>query len=76
MYEKRTLTEVRTFVVKVYCDCGGELKFNGHANMTYPPQYVHACGDCGLTTVYQDQYPLTTTQEVGEPTVLQDENSS
>lgn len=73
MYEKRTLTEVRTFVLKVYCDCGGEIKFNGNADMSFPPQYVHACEDCGATTTYPDQYPLNTTQEVGEPVVLPDE---
>ena len=73
MYEKRTLTEVRTFVVKVYCDCGGQYAFNGNANMAHPPQYVHLCQDCGHLTTFKDQYPLNTTQEVGEPQVLPDE---
>lgn len=74
MYEKRTLTETRTFVMKIYCgECGGEIKFNGNANLSFPPQYVHACDDCGITTIYKDQYPLNTTQEVGEPVELPDE---
>ena len=73
MYEKRTITETRTFVIKVYCDCGGQFGFNGNANMTHPPMYVHVCTDCGCTTTFPDIYPLDTTQEVGEPTVLPDE---
>lgn len=73
MYEKRTITEVRTFVVKVYCDCGGQFTFNGNANLSNPPQYVHTCSDCGTVGYFQDQYPMETQQEVGEPTVLPDE---
>ena len=73
MYEKRTITETRTFVIKAYCDCGGEYAFNGRAQMTSPPQFVHACPDCGHTTTFKDQYPMDTTQEVGEPTEVPDE---
>ena len=69
------MTEVRTFVIKVYCDCGGEIKFNGNANLSFPPQYVHECGDCGYLTTYPDQYPLNHTQEVGEPIELSDETA-
>jgi len=73
MYEKRTLTETRTFKIKVYCDCGGQYQFNGNANLSEPPQYVHACEDCGHVTTFDATYPLDHTQEVGEPTVLADE---
>ena len=73
MYEKRTITEVRNFVVKVHCDCGGEYSFNGNANLSEPPQYVHACNDCGHVTTFPDTYPMDTTQEVGEPVELPDE---
>lgn len=73
MYEKRTLTETRTFVIKVYCDCKGEYAFNGNANMSNPPQYVHVCQGCGHTTTFPLQYPANHTQEVGEDMLLPDE---
>lgn len=72
MYETRTMTETRTFVIKVYCDCNGQFIFNGNANLSNPPQYVHACSDCGQIAYFPDQYPLDHTQEVGEPVELPD----
>ena len=69
----KTITEVRTFVVMMHCDCGGEVIFNGHANLAYPPQYVHMCRLCGKKYVYPEQYPMNTTQKVGEPTEIPDE---
>lgn len=72
MYEKRTITETRTFKVKVYCDCGGEYAFNGNANLADPPQYVHVCPDCGHTTTFPDTYPIDHVQEVGEPQEVPD----
>ena len=69
---KRTITEVRQFVVKVYCECGGQFAFNGNANLSNPPQYVHACSDCGQIAYFSDQYPMDTQQEVGKPAVVPD----
>jgi hypothetical protein len=73
MYEKRTIIETRTFKIRVHCDCGGEYAFNGNSNLSYPPQYVHECPDCGHTATFPDTYPMDHTEEVGEPQEIPDE---
>ena len=65
-YMKTTMTEVRTFVVKKYCDCGGLFEFNGRAQMTSPPHFVHQCTDCKDFDTFPQQYPTQETLEVGE----------
>jgi hypothetical protein len=72
MHYDRTITETRTFKIKVHCDCGGQFFFNGNALMTHPPMYAHECSDCGITETFSDQYPMDHTQEVGEPQKLPD----
>jgi len=64
---RRTMTEVRTFNVRVYCDCGAEYKWNGTALMTHPPKYPHTCPECGDRVTLKDSYPTQETVEVGEP---------
>ena len=63
---KRTLTEIRTFNVRLYCECGGQYIFNGQSDSSYPPQYVHVCDVCSATMTLRDQYPGEETVEVGE----------
>ena len=71
---KRTMTEVRTFNVRLYCVCGGEMKSNGITLTTNPPMYPHVCDKCGTyQTLTGDSYPTTTEVEVGEEQVIQDE---
>ena len=64
---KRVMTEVRTFNVRLYCDCGGEIIANGNVIDTHPPVYAHQCDKCTSVTTYEQAYPTTETVEVGEP---------
>ena len=70
MYHDITITETRTFKIKVHCDCGGQFFYNGNSLMTNPPQYAHECSDCGVTDTFPEQYPRDHTEEVGEPQKL------
>lgn len=65
---KRMMTEVRTFNVKLYCDCGGEMVWNNISLTTNPPMYPHFCTDCEQQTTLTDEvYPTTEEVEFGEP---------
>ncbi len=65
---RRTMTEVRTFNVKLYCDCGGEMGANGVTLNTNPPRHPHVCEHCDTVEVIEgEHYPRQETLEVGEP---------
>ena len=63
---RRTMTQVRTYNVRLYCDCGEELAWNGLGLLTNPPQFPHTCPKCGFTTTLPEHYPAETTVEAGE----------
>jgi len=56
---------VETYEVRAYCECGGELLPTGQCYTTYPPQYPHVCGICGMQTVLWEVYPTTKNEVVG-----------
>jgi len=39
--------EVRTFVDRLMCDCGGEMKPTGECMLSMPAIYPHRCEACG-----------------------------
>ena len=47
MYEIES--EVRTYVRRAMCECGGEYvrDYESPTLMTNPPQYTHKCNKCG-----------------------------
>ena len=49
--------EVRTFLVSLKCDCGGEMKRNGPVKLSDPPLYPHGCGECGEGSDERKTYP-------------------
>ena len=52
--------KVETYYVRLYCECGGEMKPNGMSLMSNPPQYPHNCDRCGYKENISDKrYPLT-----------------
>lgn len=55
MAEKET--ELRTFRVKMFCDCGGEMKPTGMVLSSHPPQFPHQCSLCGMRATYDKSYP-------------------
>lgn len=52
--------EVRTFKEYALCDkdyCFGEMKPTGQCLMSNPPQFPHACIECGNTQNFLVKYP-------------------
>ena len=64
---RRLMTEVRTFNVKLMCDCGGEIRANGNVLETSPPVYAHQCLACSKSYTLDSEYPTETMLEVGDP---------
>ncbi len=55
--------EVKTYKVHAMCDklmCDGEMKHEGRALMSNPPQYPHICTECGNTENLREVYPRIT----------------
>lgn len=50
--------EVRTFITRKYCDCGGEFKSNGRGRLTYPEQHGYMCEKCGDEFWSTKSYPV------------------
>lgn len=49
---------VQTYAVKLMCDCGGELIYDGTILPTYPAQYRHVCNKCGnIELIFDASYP-------------------
>lgn len=43
---------------RLWCECGGEMIFNGAVKPMYPPLYCHSCESCKKTVDIRDQkYP-------------------
>lgn len=41
---------VKTYIVRLFCDCGGEMEPTGVALTSHPPRYPHRCTVCGTET--------------------------
>ena len=54
---KERKTEVKAYLVKAYCDCGGEFKPTGVTLMINPPRYPHVCEKCGAKETFNSRYP-------------------
>ena len=40
---------VKVYEMRLFCDCGGEMRATGMSRPTDPPQYEHKCEDCHAT---------------------------
>ena len=50
--------EVKTYMVKKQCSCGGFFEYKSNlALSTYPPLYPHTCDICGRTEAFYCIYP-------------------
>lgn len=56
---KEIKREVKTFEVKMMCDCGGEFLPTGFAQMSNPPKYGHQCSSCEKEVYLDYHYPKT-----------------
>lgn len=56
-------TEVKTYLEKLYCECGGQMLPYGYVLTTHPPQYPHKCEQCGKTTIESQPFPRITYDE-------------
>ncbi len=55
-HEKKSL--VKTYQIRLFCDCGGEMLPTGMCLTSYPPQYPHVCNQCKKSeTVHDCIYP-------------------
>ena len=63
---KRTMIELRTFKVYLWCDCGAQMKWNNTCLTVNPPLFPHTCMGCGNTETVHQSYPYTHEVEVGE----------
>ena len=57
-------TEVKTFRVKLKCDCGGDMIYNGMVLTSNPPLYPHICDKCEARVNRRNKYPMITTEDI------------
>ena len=55
---------VQTFVERLFCECGGEMKPTGLAKPCSPPLYEHRCEACSATEDAAKAYPCLGHSEV------------
>ena len=68
---KKALQEMRTYTVRWICECGGELKHNGHVLTTHPPMYPHECDTCEhKETLLGESYPCEQKFPVGDESIV------
>lgn len=56
--------EVKTYIVRLYCDeCGEEMVSTGKVIFTYPIQFEHKCPKCNKIECLTEGYPKTIYKE-------------
>ena len=59
--------EVKVFEERLYCDeCGAEMKRQGIALCTYPPEHPYICTACDWCTTSTTKYPKIVYKPVNE----------
>lgn len=58
---------VNVYMVRLYCECGGEMDTAEMVLPTLPPQYPHVCLSCGSRAIRGKIYPHLVYGEM-EPT--------
>jgi hypothetical protein len=54
---KELRIEVKTFKIKLICDCGEELIATGTCLTSDPPQFPHRCKNGHMETIRAECYP-------------------
>lgn len=61
---KERKTEVKTFKLQLFCDCGGEMLPTGMCLTSHPVQYPHECQVCKKTeNIFRNRYPCLVYEE-------------
>ena len=55
--------EVKTFIERLFCECGKEMKATGSVFYTYPLKYEYSC-ECGKKDTEMEQYPKITYEAI------------
>lgn len=63
---KKKQFQVKTYVIKAYCEKCGEELIEPDMLLTYPPQYKYKCHVCGKETIYGTKYPCIVYKTDGE----------
>lgn len=77
--DRMSIKEKRTFIIHMYCDCGGELKYDTSDqaadlfNLMFsaiktPNEKIklkHKCNKCGNIVELENMYPKEETYEIG-----------
>jgi hypothetical protein len=67
---KATRQEVRTFIVRLYCDCGKEMT-TYKVLMCDPPKFHYSC-KCGKEYTSTTRFPTQELAPIGKEDVLDD----
>jgi hypothetical protein len=55
---ERRVEVTRTYIVHLFCACGGEMLPMGLALPVLPPRYIHRCQVCGKRAEPLRTYPF------------------
>lgn len=47
----------KPFVIRLFCPCGGQIKWKGGMKPTNPPLYSHYCSGCKKVFILKEKYP-------------------
>lgn len=63
---KTKRVETKVYTEHMYCECGGEFKYNGSGFSVaiYPTMYYHTCNKCKKMVDLNDVYPRLVYEEV------------
>jgi hypothetical protein len=56
--------EVKTFIQRAYCECGGDMVYGGICYATVEPGYPHSCKKCGKSQTLDDTFPRKVLKEI------------
>lgn len=63
---KTTRVEVKEYLIKAYCACGGEMIFGGISKTLYPAIYGHICKACNAIEDLDRRYPYLSHEGIKE----------
>lgn len=61
---KTIRVEVKEYLIKAYCACGGEMVYGGMGKASYPMLYVHTCNGCNSVEDLDRQHPYLSHEEI------------
>lgn len=56
--------EQRTFIERLYCDCGEDIIMGQNVLTSFPAQYIYHCKGCGTKITTSEVYPKVTYEDI------------